>query len=352
MNMNTSFHTQHNSGNTNKITAIKQTIQDDHASSSDLFAPDKQLKITEKKLFVKQIVLKSSLGTSFNMNKIATAPVADVNFELVIEGDCLALMLNKENRKLFGKIIRRTNVVLVCRASPKQKAEVVEFAKEVNPKIVSLAIGDGGNDVSMIKEADIGIGIFGKEGYQAVSASDYAIGEFQFVRRLMFIHGRFNARRMTIFITQFLLKNVIFSISQLSFAFFSGYSGQTFFEAGYVSIFNTFATQLMVCAMAASDIDINPGLKNKTNKLLLPYVYSETRDHLSFNVPNFVTWYFYGLYVGAMNFFVSYFSFLNAVEADGKSFGLWQFSFVPYISSVAIHLAYVGMFVGAWNWVT
>ncbi|CAI2358814.1 unnamed protein product [Moneuplotes crassus] len=350
-NMNTSFHTHHYSGNTNRMNANKLTIHDENASSNDLFAPDKQLKITEKKLFVKQIILKSSLGTSFNVNKIATAPVADINFEIVIEGDCLALMFHEENRKLFGKIIKKANVVLVCRSSPKQKAEVVEFAKEVNPKMVSLAIGDGGNDVSMIKEADVGIGIFGKEGYQAVSASDYAIGEFQFLRRLMFIHGRFNTRRMTMFITQFLLKNLIFSISQLSFAFFSAYSGQTFFEAGYTSIFNTFATQLMVCACAVADIDINPNLKDKTTKLLLPYLYAETRDHLSFNITNFVTWYFYGLGVGAMNFFVSYYSYLNAVEVGGKSFGLWQFSFTTYIAVVATHLGFIAIYIGAWNWI-
>lgn len=78
--------------------------------------------------------------------------------------------------------------------------------------MVSLAIGDGGNDVSMIKEADIGIGIFGKEGYQAVTASDYAIGEFQFLRRLMFLHGRYCTRRITIFIVQFLIKNLMFSM--------------------------------------------------------------------------------------------------------------------------------------------
>ncbi|CAI2358915.1 unnamed protein product [Moneuplotes crassus] len=350
-NMNTSFHSQHYSGSNNRLKFKKKALQDENASSNDLFAPDKQLKITEKKLFVKHILLKSSLGTSFNVNKIATAPVADINFEIVIEGDCLALMFHEENRKLFGKIIKKANVVLVCRSSPKQKAEVVEFAKEVNPKMISLAIGDGGNDVSMIKEADVGIGIFGKEGYQAVSASDYAIGEFQFLRRLMFIHGRFNTRRMTMFITQFLLKNLIFSISQLSFAFFSAYSGQTFFEAGYTSIFNTFATQLMVCALAVGDIDIDPSLKDKTTKLLLPYLYAETRDHLSFNITNFVTWYFYGFAAGSMNFFVSYYTFLNAVEVGGKSFGLWQFSMTSYVAVIAIHLGLVGLLVGAWHWV-
>ena len=136
--------------------------------------------------------------------------------------------------------------MLVCRSSPKQKAEVIEFAKSINPKMVSLAIGDGGNDVSMIKTADVGIGIFGKEGYQAVSSSDYAIAEFQFLRRLIFIHGRYSVRRITIFITQFLVKNVIFSIPFLLFAFDSAYSGQTFFEPGYVMVFNAFASQLAI----------------------------------------------------------------------------------------------------------
>lgn len=261
----------------------------------DLLNTDKKLKITEKKLYVKQILMTSSLNTSFNLTKSKAVEAPESNFEVVIEGHCLSIMLKEENRKLFGKIIMKAAVVLVCRASPKQKAEVIEFAKSLNPKLVSLAIGDGGNDVSMIKAADVGIGIFGKEGYQAVTASDYAIGEFQFLRRLMFIHGRFNVRRITVFITQFLIKNLIFSLSQLIFAFYSGYSGQTFFEPGYVSVFNMLSSQLAVCYYACYDQDINPKLKDKKTKLLLPYMYTETREKTAFNVKDFVTWYGYAL---------------------------------------------------------
>jgi magnesium-transporting ATPase (P-type) len=212
-NGNVSIHTHQQSSDTNKVLLKKQTFNEQY-SNSDLFSQKKKLKITEKKLFVKQIVMNSSLNTSFNPNKVKNAIIADLNFELVIEGDCLAIMFKKENRKIFGHIVKKCSVILVCRASPKQKAEVVAFAKEINPNIISLAIGDGGNDVSMIKEADVGIGIFGKEGYQAISASDYAIAEFQFLRRLMFVHGRLNTRRMTIWIVQYLLKNLIFSLGQ------------------------------------------------------------------------------------------------------------------------------------------
>jgi len=254
-NLNSSFHT-HQQQEIRSNLAPSNTMLQKQYSVTDLFSPDKKLRITEKKMFVKQIVLNSSFSTTFNQHKVKALPIADINFEVVIEGECLAHMFKSENRKLFGKIIQKASVVLVCRASPKQKAEVIEFAKEIDPKIVSLAIGDGGNDVSMIKAADVGIGIFGKEGYQAVSASDYAIGEFQFLKRLMFIHGRWNVRRITVFITQFLLKNLIFSLSQLCFAFYSGYSGQSFFEPGYVSVFNTFSSQLMVCYYAVYDQDI------------------------------------------------------------------------------------------------
>ena len=168
----------------------KKSVFDHNLFESDGQSLSKKLRIGEKRHFIKQMVNNSSLNTSLKFSKAKAVEKTDVNFEVVIEGDCLAIMLKQENRQLFTKIINRAHAVLVCRSSPKQKAEVIEFAKSINPKMVSLAIGDGGNDVSMIKTADVGIGIFGKEGYQAVNASDYAIAEFQYLRRLMFIHGR------------------------------------------------------------------------------------------------------------------------------------------------------------------
>ena len=261
-------------------------------------------------------------------------------------------MLKPENRQLFAKIINRAHAVLVCRSSPKQKAEIIEFAKSINPKMVSLAIGDGGNDVSMIKTADVGIGIFGKEGYQAVSSSDYAIAEFQFLRRLIFIHGRYSVRRITIFITQFLVKNVIFSIPFLLFAFDSAYSGQTFFEPGYVMVFNAFASQLAIWYFGVYDQDIDCTLKSKQTKLLLPYLYTETRDKTAFNLRDFFLWYFYGIYSGIAIYYFSFYSYMYAIDSDGQTFGLWQFSFAPYISIWVVNLAIVSLYIQAWSWAT
>lgn len=294
----------------------------------------------------------SSSFTAFQRNNQQNNQNADLNFEIVIEGEWLAIMLKPENRALFGKIIKRANAILVWRSSPKQKAEVVEFAKSVNPKMVSLAIGDGGNDVSMIKAANVGIGIYGKEGYQAVAASDYAIGEFQFLRRLCFIHGRFWVKRISVFILQFLVKNAIISIPALVFAFYSAYSGQTFFEPGYLMVFNAFTSQMAICYYAVYEQDIDWSLKNKQTKLLLPYLYTETRETVALSIKDFIVWYLYGVYAGVALFYVSYYSYENAIDSDGNTFGLWQFSFAPYVSICIINISIVSLYIQAWNWCT
>ncbi len=74
------------------------------------------------------------------------------------------------------RILDNCHSVIVSRASPSQKAAVVSLVRANKPDKITLAIGDGANDVNMIKRSHIGIGIFGKEGYQAANNADYAIG--------------------------------------------------------------------------------------------------------------------------------------------------------------------------------
>jgi phospholipid-translocating ATPase len=84
--------------------------------------------------------------------------------------------------------------VVCCRVSPKQKALVVRLVKD-GLHTMTLAIGDGANDVSMIQAADVGVGISGEEGLQAVSASDFAIAQFRFLKRLVLVHGHWSYAR-------------------------------------------------------------------------------------------------------------------------------------------------------------
>ncbi len=84
-------------------------------------------------------------------------------------------MHSKEASQLFYKIYKNAASTIAYRLSPSQKADIVNFVKRFERKAVTLAIGDGSNDVNMIQQSNIGIGIFGKEGNQAAAFSDYAI---------------------------------------------------------------------------------------------------------------------------------------------------------------------------------
>ncbi len=72
-----------------------------------------------------------------------------------------------------------------------------------------MAIGDGANDVNMIQEAHVGVGLFGREGLRAVQASDYALAEFQGLWRLLFFHGKLSYIRNTEMILYFYYKNIV-----------------------------------------------------------------------------------------------------------------------------------------------
>lgn len=98
-------------------------------------------------------------------------------FALVVSGEAFLRISNyPEMKEHFLEIAERCSVVLACRVSPKQKAEIVQFIREKYPTTRTLAIGDGANDVNMITQAHVGVGISGLEGQQASRAADYSIG--------------------------------------------------------------------------------------------------------------------------------------------------------------------------------
>lgn len=124
---------------------------------------------------------------------------------IVIDGDSLKLVLDDRLRQKFLLLCKRCKSVLCCRVSPSQKAAVVQMVKH-GLDVMTLSIGDGANDVAMIQEADVGVGIAGEEGRQAVMSSDYAIGQFRFLQRLILVHGRWSYRRLAETIANFFYK--------------------------------------------------------------------------------------------------------------------------------------------------
>ena len=120
--------------------------------------------------------------------------------------------------------------VIVARATPLQKSQVVDLIKSRNPWNITLAIGDGANDVAMIQAAHVGIGIKGLEGGQAAAQSDFAISQFRFLHRLLFTHGRWNYRRLSLFCCYFFYKNAVVSLTLFFYNFLTGFSGQSLYD--------------------------------------------------------------------------------------------------------------------------
>lgn len=129
---------------------------------------------------------------------------------LIIDGKTLTFILDRRSNltKPFLKLTTYCRSVLCCRATPLQKAYIVKVVKE-ELQMRTLAIGDGANDVSMIQTADVGIGISGQEGMQAVMAADFALSRFKYLERFLLVHGHWSYDRLTNMVLYFFYKNAV-----------------------------------------------------------------------------------------------------------------------------------------------
>ncbi|CAL8085666.1 unnamed protein product [Orchesella dallaii] len=201
---------------------------------------------------------------------------------VVIDGATLKHALHPDMSKDFLRLCCSCKAVIVCRASPMQKAEIVDLVTQETGE-VTLAIGDGANDVAMIQKAHVGIGISGQEGLQAALASDYAIAQFRFLTKLLFVHGAWNYDRMSKLIFYSYYKNICLYIIELWFAIYSGWSGQIIFERWTIGFYNMFFT----CAQPIA-IGVCERHYSAETRLKYPILYKLNQD--SFNLHSFFLW--------------------------------------------------------------
>ncbi|XP_047410286.1 phospholipid-transporting ATPase IB-like [Sciurus carolinensis] len=162
---------------------------------------------------------------------------------LIIDGETLKYALRFEIQRKFLDLALSCRAVLCCRLSPLQKAEIVDLVKK-REGAITLAVGDGANDVGMIRMAHVGVGISGNEGMQATNNSDYSIAQFRYLEKLLLVHGTWNYFRVTKCILYCFYKNVVLYIIGLWFSFFNGFSGQIIFEHWCISLYNVIFTSL------------------------------------------------------------------------------------------------------------
>ena len=228
----------------------------------------------------------------------------------------------QEIKNIFLDIAKDAVAVICCRVSPLQKSQVVKMMKNYNPNSKTLAIGDGGNDVSMIMEAHIGVGIYGEEGLRAVQNSDYAIGEFRFLHELLLYHGRTNYMRNSQCILYFFYKNFVFTFLQFVFGFYCNFTGQTIIDDWFITLFNLLFTSLPLGARALLDHDVKPEDGDIIN-LMLPFLYLENRTNPYFTMRKFFLNLVKGIVQSIINFFFAIYMLDESVDKNGQMGGLW-----------------------------
>lgn len=290
----------------------------------------------------------------------ASCDVADGG--LVIEGTALEFVLSShrgfeshrnEIIEIFIKLTGVCKTVICCRVTPGQKKDVVKLVKDYH-KVVTLAIGDGANDVSMILEAQVGIGLYGEEGMQAVQASDYAIGEFKFLWELLFIHGRFNYIRQSETILYFIYKNLVFTLPQFYFAFYCAYSGQTVYDDWYITTYNMVLTALplMIKGIFEKDLKVPSRTQlseNGSDALIrirkrVPLVYDISRGNKIFTKNNFILWALFGVFHSALIFFLPILAAQRSIindsgwNSDFTYFSITSFSCIIFVVNLKLCL--------------
>uniref|UniRef100_A0A8C1SY08 Phospholipid-transporting ATPase n=1 Tax=Cyprinus carpio TaxID=7962 RepID=A0A8C1SY08_CYPCA len=214
----------------------------------------------------------SSLGDSLRKeNELA----------LIIDGQTLKYALSFEVRQAFLDLALSCKAVICCRVSPLQKSEIVDMVKK-HVKAITLAIGDGANDVGMIQTAHVGVGISGNEGMQATNSSDYSIAQFSYLEKLLLVHGAWSYNRVTKCILYCFYKNVVLYIIELWFAFVNGFSGQILFERWCIGLYNVIFTALPPFTLGIVDRPCS-----QQNMLRFPQLYRITQNAEGFNTKVF-----------------------------------------------------------------
>ncbi|XP_024030758.1 phospholipid-transporting ATPase 10 [Morus notabilis] len=225
---------------------------------------------------------------------------------LIIDGKSLTYALEDDVKDHFLELAIGCASVICCRSSPKQKALVTRLVK-LRTGNTTLAIGDGANDVGMLQEADIGIGISGVEGMQAVMSSDIAIAQFRFLERLLLVHGHWCYRRISSMICYFFYKNIVFGFTIFFYEIYTSFTGQSVYNDWYLSLYNVFFTSLPVIALGVLDQDVSAKFCLK-----FPYLYQEGVQNVLFSWVRILGWAFNGL----LNAVLIFFFCIRAIESQ------------------------------------
>uniref|UniRef100_A0A8C1HU73 Phospholipid-transporting ATPase n=1 Tax=Cyprinus carpio carpio TaxID=630221 RepID=A0A8C1HU73_CYPCA len=279
---------------------------------------------------------------------------ANQDYGFIIDGATLSIVMNPQHevdasqyKSLFLQICQNCTAVLCCRMAPLQKAQIVKMVKTSKGSPITLSIGDGANDVSMILEAHVGIGIKGKEGRQAVRNSDYAIPKLKHLKKLLLAHGHLYYVRIAHLVQYFFYKNLCFILPQFLYQFFCGYSQQPLYDAAYLTMYNICFTSMPILAYSLLEqhISIEILLDNAT-------LYREIANNAMLRWRPFLYWTLLGIFQGLLFFFGVRFLFSNpALQDNGQVFGNWSYGTIVFTVLVFTVTLKLALDTRHWTWI-
>ncbi|KAJ4310165.1 phospholipid transporting ATPase [Fusarium piperis] len=264
---------------------------------------------------------------------------------LVIDGFTLRWVLNDRLKQKFLLLCKQCKSVLCCRVSPAQKAAVVAMVKN-GLDVMTLSIGDGANDVAMIQEADVGVGIAGVEGRQAAMSSDYAIAQFRFLQRLVLVHGRWSYRRLAESISNFFYKNMVWTFAIFWYGLYCDFDMTYLFDYTYILMFNLFFTSVPVAIMGVLDQDVSDKVS-----LAVPQLYRRGIERLEWTQLKFWLYMIDGVYQSVMVFFIPYLLFEPGIVVTGNGLGVEdRLRFGAYIAHPAVITINMYILINTYRW--
>ena len=260
---------------------------------------------------------------------------------VVVDGQTLSVIDADETRKLLlFDLVVLADSVICCRASPSQKASLVKRVRTKVNKSITLAIGDGANDIAMIQEAHVGIGISGKEGLQAARISDYSIAQFRFLQRLLLVHGRWNYIRTGKYVLGTFWKELMFYLVQALYQRWNGYTGTSLYESTSLTVFNTLFTSLAVIFLGIFEQDLAA-----STLLAVPELYTQGHHNAGFNMKKYFAWMFMAASEAMVIFFLMYGLYGRALFLrDGSILAIGDLCFTAAIVIINAKLLILEMY--------
>ncbi|KAM9330395.1 phospholipid-transporting ATPase VD [Gastrophryne carolinensis] len=252
-----------------------------------------------------------------------------LHFALIIDGKSLEFALQEPLQQRFIYLTQQCRAVICCRATPLQKSQVVKLVRN-SLQAMTLAIGDGANDVSMIQVADVGIGISGHEGMQAVMSSDFAVSHFKHLRKLLLVHGHWCYSRLANMILYFFYKNVMFVNLLFWFQFFCGFSGTAMTDFWMLILFNLLFTSVPPIIYGVLDKDVSA-----ETLLALPELYKPGQTSEAYQSSTFWFTILDAFYQSLACFFIPY---LASAGSDTDLYTFGNFIITASLFVILLHL--------------